>query len=202
MHGNSTVHLSIFIMVIVWSYSLVNNFISLSLVFVALNIVIYGLMLRESTFSADATLKYFALGAAATASLFVGIFLHILAYGSAEYSTMGFLISRTLTCSILVNSLTWVHILAFILVLSSFLFKLGVYPYHFYLVDIYEGVRLESLVIITIPVKLATYFALLNFLDALGYLQVATQPLFVLIGLGSVLTGTYGAYLQNKLRCF
>lgn len=183
-------------------FPLVNNFISLAFIFVALNIVLYGLMLRDSLFSADATLKYFALGAAATVLLFIGIFLHVFSYGSVEYSTIGFLLSRVFVYSAEGDFLTWVHVLAFICVLTAFLFKLGVYPYHYYLVDIYEGVRLETLAVITVPVKIATYFALLNYIGILSYLQGLIQPLFIFVGFGSVLSGSFGAYLQPKLRSF
>ena len=159
-------------------------------------------MLRDSSMSADATLKYFALGAVATAFLFFGLFLHIVAYGSVDYSTIGFFISRAYIKQSTFASLTTVHYAAFFCVITTFLFKLGVYPYHFYLADVYESVRFETLILITIPVKFVTYFAMLNYMDTLGHLSTILQPFFVFIGLGSVLTGSYGAFKQQRLRSF
>lgn len=43
---------------------------------------------------------------------------------------------------------------------------------------------------------------MLNYMDTLGHLSTILQPFFVFIGLGSVLTGSYGAFKQQRLRSF
>lgn len=198
---NPTLHLVVLFFVIAGLFVSAENLISLALTFVGLNVVLYGLMLRDSTASADATLKYFALGAVATSFLFFGIFLHAVCYGSVDYSSISFLIARNYNTSG-VLAFSTLQAFAFLCVFTAFLFKLGVYPYHFYLADVYEGVRLETLVIITIPVKFVVFFAMLNYFETLWCLTSLVQPLLSFIGLGAVITGSYGAFHQQRLRTF
>lgn len=165
----------------------------------ALNVSLYGLMLQGSRYSVEAATKYFLLGAASTGLLFFGVFLHFVEYGSISYSTFSFIISSGLTA---LPILSTTQIVAFTCVLAAFLFKLGVYPFHFYLTAVYDGVRYDTLGIITLPVKCVVYFAMLNFIQSYGYAAVTFQSGFVFLGLGSLFMGSYGAYLQQKLRSF
>lgn len=176
-----------------------SSLIELVLAWVALNVSLYGLMLQGSRYSIEAATKYFLLGAASTGLLFFGVFLHFVEYGSVGYSTFSFLISSGIS-ALPVLSLT--QLVAFICVLTAFLFKLGVYPFHFYLTAVYGGVRYDMLGIITLPVKCITYFAMLNFVQSYGYAAVTFHSGFVFLGLGSLFMGAYGAYLQQKLRSF
>lgn len=132
--------------------------------------------------------------------MFFGIFLHVVEYGSVNYCDFNFLISRNLAYCLPELSLTQGLAATFILI--SFFFKLGVYPFHFYLGDVYEGVRYETLAVITLPVKFATYFAMLDFVASYGYASVIFQQLFTALGLSSLIIGTYGAFTQQKLRRF
>lgn len=87
-------------------------------------------------------------------------------------------------------------------VFIAFLFKLGAYPFHFYLPSMYEGTDYRTLGVITIPVKWFTFLAMLKFIAVYGTVSVTFAYFLVALGFGSLFFGSYGLYAQNRLRSF
>lgn len=131
--------------------ALSDNLIEFVVAWVVLNVGLYGLILRSVTsYAAETVVKYFLVGAVTTGLVFFGLFLHFVQYGSVFYSSIEFLINSNFVS---MPVLSTAQSVAFLLVLVAFLFKLGAYPFHFYLPAMYEGIELEALGVVTIPVK-------------------------------------------------
>lgn len=121
---------------------------------VILNISIYGLILKNilNSYSVETVVKYFLLGAVTTGVLFFGLFLNFALYQSLYFSDISYLIETSI---LMFGPWVWsaLKVGAFLCVFVAFLFKLGAYPFHFYLPSMYEGTDYRTLGVISIPVK-------------------------------------------------
>lgn len=200
--GSDTSYAVYFLIVLFGSQALAlaDNLVEFVIAWVVLNVGLYGLILRSVTsYAAETVVKYFLVGAVTTGLVFFGLFLHFVQYGSVFYSSIEFLINSNITS---MPVLSTAQSVAFLLVFVAFLFKLGAYPFHFYLPAMYEGIELEALGVVTIPVKWYTFLAMLNFVNAYGYAASSFYNFFLVLGIGSVFFGAYGAFVQQKLRSF
>lgn len=171
--------------------------------FVSLNISLYVIMSRGYIYSIDAALRYFLLGSVAMSLFFFGGAIHLYLYGSFEFSSftdIGAL--ALLTPSGGSAGLLFSQKLAYFSMFVLFLFKLGVFPFHFYVPSLYRTLNYGVLGLYSIPVKVALFFSFLGFVDNLGLLVVFMYPVFIFIGVGSLFVGTYGAIQQVRLRSF
>lgn len=99
---------------------------------------------KTSIKSIEASIKYFILG-----GLSSGIFLlgtYFLFYTNASLNIYE---NKIFSDSLLV-------ILAYTLIIISFLFKFGVFPFHFWILDVYEGSSWKNLSIVSILPKIAS----------------------------------------------
>lgn len=83
-----------------------------------------------------------------------------------------------------------------------FLVKLGTFPFHSWVSDIYEGSPLSSTIIFSYLPKLALFDVLIRIIKIFGSISKDTEFLFVFIGLGSVLIGSFLAFEQKRLKRF
>lgn len=118
---------------------------------------------RNDRRSNEAAMKYFILGAAASAILLYGT---ALLYGS----TGTFTITEILT-KITANSelMTPVFHLGGWLVLIGFLFKVASVPFHMWMPDVYEGAPTPITGFMTTGIKAASFAAFVRVFIALGY---------------------------------
>lgn len=177
------------------------DFIGLFLGFVALNLCLYGLMIRGYTFATDAAVRYFLLGSVAMCFFFFGVSLQFCLSGSFGFSTFTHLCSLMVSENI-TTGLLFSQKLAYLCMLCLFLFKLGVFPFHFYVPSIYTSINYGVLGIYSVPVKLVLFFSFINFLELLGTHVCVVYPLLLFVGVGSLLVGTLGALRQVRLRSF
>lgn len=113
---------------------------------------------RRSMFSAEAALKYFLLGAFASAFFLYGIALIYGATGTTNLTLIDFQISA----SGLENSL--MIILGVGLLLIGFAFKVGAVPFHMWAPDVYDGSPTPVTAYMATAVKAAGFAALLRIL--------------------------------------
>jgi NADH-quinone oxidoreductase subunit N len=94
--------------------------------------------------------------------------------------------------------------LGIILFLTSIFFKIGVFPLHFYVADIYETAPYPVIFFFSAVVKPAFLFFLLRFayLFFFPFVSIGFQVFFIFIGLGSVILGTLGALHQGGIKRF
>jgi NADH-quinone oxidoreductase subunit N len=88
------------------------------------------------------------------------------------------------------------------LILSSFLLKLGVAPYYFWTLDIYSGSSLFLFSYLTLIVKTAVFATFVHLLSFFLVHDYIWQPLLLVTGLGSIILGTFGALLQQRIKRF
>jgi NADH-quinone oxidoreductase subunit N len=174
------------ILVLISSANLLSIYMALEMqalcfyVFVASN--------KESTASQDAALKYFILGSFASVVFLIGCSLMYSFFGTTslvDYNS--FFNDSSIYSSLFSKEPTsyFSVICGQILVFSAFSFKLGLAPFHFWSVDVYEGSSLfatliisllPKLVIINLVMKFALCFDLFfeNYLWVVGYFGALT----------------------------
>lgn len=185
---------------LIQSYDLLSIYINLE--FLSLAFYILASIKRNSEFSTEAGLKYFILGAFSSAFLLFGFTL--------VYSFTGLTNIQDLTTFFIGYSLNSINIfdkglsLGIFFILTSFLFKLGAAPFHYWLPDVYEGSTTSITAFFAILPKITILSLLLRFVFiVLGDFMYNGIYLFLLITtLLSSLIGTAGAFLQNKWKRF
>jgi NADH-quinone oxidoreductase subunit N len=155
---------------------------------------------KNSTYSVDAGIKYFILGAFSS-SLF--LFGSSLLYGVV--GTINFEEFRDLLFDINFNNTDCLNIglikIGLIFILISLLFKLAMAPFHTWAPDVYEGSPSASTFFFVVVPKLAIfvlllrifYFGFYNFFETWRYLIVISILL-------SVIVGSFGGLEQKKLK--
>jgi NADH-quinone oxidoreductase subunit N len=137
-------------------------------VFIALEIMslsVYVLVgfRRNDRKSNEAAMKYFILGAAASAILLYG---SALLYGSTGTFVITEILTRVTTNPAL---LTPVYHLGAWMVLIGFLFKVAAVPFHMWMPDVYEGAPTPITGFMTTGIKAASFAAFVRVFIALGY---------------------------------
>ena len=154
---------------------------------------------RNSEFSTEAGLKYFVTGAFSSALLLLGCsFLYGLT-GVTNFEDFNLLLISIDYKSMIFYSGSLLT--GFIFICSSLLFKVGGAPFHMWVPDVYEGAPLITTSffsifpkygIITLLIKLC-FFSFNVFFNFWIYF-------FLLSSFVSLLVGSLGALMQNKLK--
>jgi NADH-quinone oxidoreductase subunit N len=94
-------------------------------------------------------------------------------------------------------------ILAFVLLLASFAFKLSVAPFHLWTADVYEGAPVYTTAFLSVISKAAFAFAITVFLFRIfQVLNTAWQPLVMALSLITLLVGNLFAIRQQNIKRF
>ncbi|MFC4892976.1 NADH-quinone oxidoreductase subunit N [Pseudofrancisella aestuarii] len=182
-------------MVLTAAHSLVSIYIGLEL----LSLPMYALIAiyRSSGRGLEASIKYFVLGAIASALLLFGM--------SFVYGITGQLDVTDIAKALAAGHFTGIErqllLVCVVLMISSFLFKLGAFPFHMWLPDIYEGApNAVATIVATIP-KIAAFAMLVNILFV-GFpsLKDSWIYLFRVIGILSIFFGSLVALSQTNIK--
>jgi len=177
--------------------------IYLTLEFLSLIFYVLTSIIRTSEFSVESGLKYFILGAFASAFLLFGFALIYNFTGLTNLSDLSIFFAGYFpeTYS---TSLTLGISLSIFCIFTSLLFKLGAAPFHFWLPDVYEGAPtsvtawfalLPKLVILSLLIRFIYFtFGDFNFFYLIFYLVFCTFC--------SSIVGTFGAFSQDKWKRF
>ena len=174
---------------------LISIYISLELTSIPLY-VMAGLI-RTSERSAEAAVKYVLLGAMSSAILLYGF---ALLYGlTGTTDLMG--IATSIKTAFHDGNL--MVLVAGILILAGFGFKISAVPFHMWAPDIYEGSPTPATAFFSVGSKAAGFAALIRvFIDG-GLGQVNLNTLVVVVSIVAVLTMTYGnlvAAVQTNVK--
>lgn len=92
---------------------------------------------------------------------------------------------------------TWV---ACTFVVIPLFFKLGLFPFHFYLPLVYSSVDRLALFAITVPVKLSILITFLKFIGYFYFIFKFSYLFFWVVGVASMVVGTFGAAAETNWR--
>ena len=177
------------------AYDLLSIYIIIE--FVSLSFYILASINRNSEFSTEAGLKYFILGAFASALLLLGFsLLYSLSGLTNLQDLLIFFTDYEYSFLPSFNSGFTISILA---IFTSFLFKLGAAPFHFWLPDVYEGCPSPVTSFFAIIPKIGILSLFIRFIFTINenFFNKIFIFLFIVIFLSSLI-GTAGAFLQNK----
>lgn len=152
-------------------------------------------LLKSDSRSNEASIKYFLMGSFSSAILLFGISLLYGLTGTTDLAGIALYCSQG---EILTNPALLV---AFILVVSGFFFKIGAAPFHFWSPDVYQGAPTSVTAFMSVAPKAAGFaiigrFLLMAFPDSQGQ----WGPLLVVIALLSMAVGNILAISQQNVK--
>lgn len=164
---------------------------------------------KDSTFSVEAGLKYFILGAFSS-----GLFLFgsSILYGFSgtinfeDLKNLFFLVNTdyeineySFSTNVILNGSLIQFALAFIFV--SLLFKLAIAPFHLWSIDIYEGSPSSSTFFFAVVPKLAIFILLVRiFYYSFFEYSIKWRYYIVILALFTIIVGSFAGLEQKKLK--
>src|SRR5438309_8789674 len=174
---------------------LISIYISLELTSIPLY-VMAGLI-RSSERSAEAAVKYVLLGAMSSAILLYGFALLYGLTGTTDLMGIATLIKNGIHSGNVIISMqgNLIELVAGVLILAGFGFKISAVPFHMWAPDIYEGAPTPATAFFSVGSKAAGFAALIRvFIDG-GLGQVNLASLITVIGIVAILTMTLGNFV-------
>jgi NADH-quinone oxidoreductase subunit N len=153
-----------------------------------------GLSRRRRLLSQEASMKYFLLGAFASALLLFGIALLYGFSGSLRYSEIADAVrSQTGMDGLLLTGA--------LLVLAGLLFKTGAVPFHSWTPDVYQGAPTPITGFMAACTKVAAFGALLRvFYVVLPDLRWDLEPVMWTVAIATMVVGTVVALVQTDVK--
>ncbi|MBI3603136.1 MAG: NADH-quinone oxidoreductase subunit N [Nitrospirae bacterium] len=144
--------------------------------------------------SLEASAKYFVLGAFSSGILLYGISLLFGVAGSTRLSAIASAVSaRGLDDPAL--------LLAMILLVVGFGFKIAAVPFHMWTPDVYEGAPTSVTAFMAVAAKAASFGAFLRvFLEGLGGLKANWHVLFLVLCIATLALGNLVAIVQTNIK--
>ena len=181
------------LMVLLWSKNLLSAFVGLELSSMAFYLLIALGKVGKDALKASFT--YFILGSAAAAILLYGM---AMVFGAVGHFDWTYLLSHH--PDLIANSRLLV--LGFVLILTGFLFKISVFPFQFWMPDVYQSSFTPLLVLMTTGLKVSVFILLFKWTQ---YLFVRVDMSFLLavlqwLAVLSVLFGNIIALLQSDVK--
>ncbi|MEW6335185.1 MAG: NADH-quinone oxidoreductase subunit N [Thermodesulfobacteriota bacterium] len=174
-----------------------NHFITIFIGLEVMSIAAYVLcgLLSGNARSAESALKYFLLGAFATAFLLYGMAL--------VYATTGILDIREMTRHVLAGQfvLTPMFMIGMALLIVGFGFKTALVPFHMWTPDVYQGAPTSITAFMATGIKAAAFGAFLRvfytaFMPLLGY----WSEMLWLVAVATMTLGNITALAQNDVK--
>lgn len=152
-----------------------------------------------SRLSSEASIKYFMLGSFSTALLLLSFVFFYGFFGITNFSSVYYLIGDITE---LINMFDFFYFFCgmFILFLAFF-FKIGIAPFHLWIIDVYEGIPLILvLFLMVVPKFMYLIFLIKWFFLLLPKFNFVLMILCQYVGFFSIIFGTLGAVLQKSIR--
>lgn len=150
---------------------------------------------KESAVATEAAMKYFVLGALASAFLLYGISMMFGATHSLQISVLPNVI-ETLSAN-----QTVILVLGLIFIVVGLMFKFGAVPFHMWVPDVYEGASSPVTLFIASAPKIAAFAITIRILvEALPMLHVEWVHVLVVIAFTSMFFGNVLAIAQSNIK--
>ena len=172
----------------------------LLVIFIALEILSLGVYVltgirRNSEAGAEAAFKYFVLGAFSSAFFLYGIALAYAVSGTTKLDELGMQVAGSALNPNLIL------ILAMVLLLVGFAFKVSAVPFHMWTPDAYQGAPTLVTGFMSTGVKAAAFAAFARvFLSALEPLRVDWLPVLAVIAGLTMIAGTVIGVAQTSVK--
>ncbi len=173
-----------------------NDLIALFVAVEILSLALYVLagLARRDRRSQEASLKYFILGAVASAILLYGLALTYVAVGTLSLPEIGGTLG-------LVSTDRTVAVLGLALVTTGIGFKVALVPFHLWTPDVYQGAPTNVTAFMAAATKAAAFAAVLRlYLVAFPSLQGFWVPILSVLAAATMLYGAYLAVVQRDLK--
>ncbi len=149
---------------------------------------------RDDVRATEAAMKYFVLGALASAFLLYGLSLVYGATGSLGIAD----VARAVEAGV---AQPQVLMLGVVFVVAGLAFKLGVAPFHMWVPDIYHGAPTSITLLIGGAPKLAAFAILVRLLaEGLPAVAVDWQQMLAFLAVASLLVGNLAAVAQRNFK--
>ncbi len=179
-------------MVLAAARDLVLVFLGIELMSIAVY-VLAGLN-RRSARAAEASLKYFLLGAFATGFLLYGIALVYGATGSTQFSVIGGMLSGARMPSV-------VMLLGVAMLVVGFGFKIAAVPFHMWTPDVYEGSPTPFTAFMAAGVKTAAFASLIRlWIEAFAGIRMSWIPVIWWLAAATMIFGNLVALQQKNVK--
>ncbi len=179
---------------ITWSNNLISAFIAIEYISLCFYVMIPLSSNRET--SIESGLKYFVLGSVGAAFFLLGIAFTYIAAHSLDFSTL-------LNSSQFLIQNNRLFILGLGLICTALLFKVAIFPFQFWLPDVYQGSSTALVAFMSTAVKVASFILLLRLVFYGGYITHAGHSLFYLfqwLAIISLILGNTLALFQDNFK--
>lgn len=185
-----------------------NDFLTLYMGIELQSLALYLLIALQNQSSYEGVLKYFVLGAIASALLLLGISFLYGYTGSTNFFTLEDALTKLLhshhhpTLSFFAeNSLGL--LIGFVFFLSGLFFKISATPFHMWTPDAYESSPYSFLIFLTTAPKIAVLTLMMRLLSGPFFaLSPLWSSLLLIIALSSMVIGACFALVQENLKRF
>ena len=179
-------------------YDLISAYLILELQ--ALCFYILASFNRSSSFSIESGLKYFIIGSFISGFFLFGCLLVYAILGTTNFQKILMLLLVPFNEDL--NIFYLILLLGVFLITSTLLFKIAVFPFHFWAADVYEGAPLISTIIFTVLTKISLFTFFIRWLSVV--LPNFNELSFFLVcsGVGSIFIGAYMAIEQKRFKRF
>lgn len=153
-----------------------------------------GMARRRRLLSQEASMKYFLLGAFASALLLFGIVLLYGYSGSLRYSEIATAVTGT-------TGMDGLLLVGGLLLLVGLLFKVGAVPFHSWTPDVYQGAPTPITGFMAACTKVAAFGALLRvFYTVLPGMRWDLEPMMWTVAIATMVVGTVIALVQTDIK--
>jgi NADH-quinone oxidoreductase subunit N len=154
---------------------------------------------RNSAFCVESGLKYFISGSFITGIFLLGCSFLYGVLGTLNFNNLYLIFSLPIETS---NTAYAFLVVGVLLITVTFLFKLASVPFHFWSPDVYDGSPLATTIFFSIVPKLVTFYLFIKWLLILGNNFEEIKILLNVLGVLSLLIGTFFTFFQKRLKRF
>ncbi len=172
-------------------------FMFIALEIMSLAVYVLVAMRRNSQFSSEAGLKYFILGGLASALFLYGSSLVFGATGTFDLAQIMAFIET--------QQAPMIYFIGLALILSAMLFKVGAFPFHSWVPDVYQGAVTNVTAFMSSSVKITAFMAFANIYHHM--IAVPTVPelshfksIIWVLSAASMIYGNFVAISQNEIK--